>query len=276
MNEVRRPKIGLALGSGGAMGLAQIGILKILKENGIRIDYIAGTSIGSVVGAYYALNEDIVGLEKAFRSLTKKELLRLMDLVSPSKGLVEGKRVMKFLIDLIGDKDFSETKIPLRIVATDIDAGKEFLFERGKIGEAIQASISMPGIFRLAPIGGKFYLDGGIVNPTPVDVAKDMGADLVIAIDHTVADFSKITNPSAINVLKRAFEIIRTNTAKIKLAEEDENVLVIPVRKSRIDETFDFYNKEHIDKGIKIAEEYLVRIDEFIRDWKIRQSSGKN
>lgn len=258
----------MALGSGGAMGLTQIGIIKVLKENNIPIDFVAGSSIGSIVGAYYAIFESIEGLEDEVKKLSKKDVLKLIDLVSIGGGLVGGKRAMEYLTKLIGDKSFSDTKIPLKIVATDIEDGKEFLFDSGKLSDAIRASISIPGVFTPMKLNGKYYLDGGIVNPTPIDVVKSMGADIVIAIDHTMSDYKKLENPTILEALKRSFEIVRTETAKLKMGQLDKNVILISVKKNNLKDTYNFYDKSFIANGEKIAREQLEKIKETINNWK--------
>lgn len=261
-----RPKIGLALGSGGARGLTQIGILKVLNENKIPIDFIAGSSAGSVVGAYYAVYENVTGFEKAIRKLSKKDLLKLAYVNSTRKGIT-GEKAMEFLMKIIGDKDFSDTKIPLKIIATDMELGKEVWFDKGKLSEAIRASISLPGIFYPAKINGKFYLDGGIVNPTPVDVVKAMGADIVIAIDHTISKPVKIKDPSIYSSLMRAFEIIRTQNAELKIGKVDKNVILIQIENKKIEDSYGFYNKRFISNGVKIAKEHLEEIKNAIENW---------
>jgi NTE family protein len=265
----KRPKIGLALGSGGAKGLAQIGIIKVLQKNNIPIDYIAGTSVGSIVGAYYSMHGNIDGLEEAIRKLSKKEMLKLIDFISFKKGLVGGEKGMNFLIDLIGDKKFSDLKIPLKIIATDMEKGEEVWFDKGRLKDAIRASISIPGVFLPVRINGKFYLDGGLVNPTPVDVVKSMGADIIIAVDHTISNYSKVRNPSMIDTLTRSFEIIRTQTTKLKMGNINKSIILIQNENgSSLVETYNFYHKQFIDDGEKIAKKHLKKIKTTIKNWK--------
>ena len=142
-----RLKIGLALGSGGARGLAHIGVLKTLEENNIPIDYIAGVSSGSIAGAYYSLNGEIDSLEKKVLQLTKKDLLKLIDITSPKRALISGNKIKSFIGELISNKSFSDTKIPLRIIATDLCSGEGIQITEGRLVDAIRASISLPGIF---------------------------------------------------------------------------------------------------------------------------------
>ena len=148
------PKIGLVLGSGGARGLDHIGVLKVLNENNIPIDFIAGTSAGSIIGAYYAINKEVSSLEPKIRKLTKKDLVKLIDFSLPKKALISGNKVKHFLGELINNKSFSDTKIPLIILTTDMCSGKEVKIKEGKLIDAIMASISIPGIFPPVKING--------------------------------------------------------------------------------------------------------------------------
>jgi len=199
----KKAKIGLALGSGAARGLAHIGVIKALKEKNISIDMIAGSSIGALVGACYAKKGEISSFEEVILKIDWKQLTRLADpnLVLLFKGVIHGKKVKELLRALIGDAEFKDLKIPLAIVATDANTGEEVVIREGSVIEAVLASVSMPAIFTpvkfSAPARGwsasdrksgsasggenRFLIDGGIVNPVPVSVVKDMGATFIIA-----------------------------------------------------------------------------------------------
>ena len=142
-----KKKVGLALGSGGARGFAHIGVIKVLEENNIPIDCIAGTSIGAVAAAYYALNLNITGLEEMSLGFKKSKILSWIDLNNPAVSLVKGKKLRKFLLELFGNKTFKDTMIPLSIGATALEDGKRVVFREGRIVDAIIASSSIPGIF---------------------------------------------------------------------------------------------------------------------------------
>ena len=176
-------KIGLALGSGAARGLAHIGVLKVLKENNVPIDLLAGTSMGALVGACFARKGDIAGFEEMILKMDFKQLLQLTDpnLALMFKGFIHGQKVKKLLKTIIGDVEFKDLKIPLVIVATDINTGEEIRIKEGSVVEAVRASISIPAVFMPVKFKSRFLMDGGIVNPIPVDVVKDMGANFVIA-----------------------------------------------------------------------------------------------
>ena len=178
-----KPKIGLALGSGAARGLAHIGVLKALKEKNIFVDMIAGSSMGALVGACYAKNGEITDIEEIVLKMDWKQLARLADpnLTLLFKGVIHGKKVKELLKTIIGDVRFKDLKIPLAVVATDVNTGEEIVIKEGSVIEAVRASISIPAIFMPVKLNSRFLIDGGIVNPVPVNVVKDMGATFVIA-----------------------------------------------------------------------------------------------
>ena len=178
-----KPKIGLALGSGAARGLAHIGVLKALKEKNIFVDMIAGSSMGALVGACYAKNGEITDIEEIVLKMDWKQLARLADpnLTLLFKGVIHGKKVKELLKTIIGDVKFKDLKIPLAVVATDVNTGEEIVIKEGSVIEAVRASISIPAIFMPVKLNSRFLIDGGIVNPVPVNVVKDMGATFVIA-----------------------------------------------------------------------------------------------
>ncbi|MEA3490220.1 MAG: patatin-like phospholipase family protein [Candidatus Omnitrophota bacterium] len=179
----KRSKIGLVLGSGAARGLAHIGAIKALEEERVPIDMIAGTSIGALVGACYAKGGTITEFEEVVLKTDWKRLFQLadFDLAFKFKGFVHGEKVKELLKTIIGDIQFKDLKIPLAVMATDVNTGEEVLMKEGSVIEAVRASISIPVIFMPVKIRDRFLIDGGIVNPLPVNVVKKMGATSVIA-----------------------------------------------------------------------------------------------
>ena len=178
-----KSKIGLALGSGAARGLAHIGVLKALQEKSIHIDAIAGSSMGALVGACYARRGEIADLEEIVLKIDWKQLAQLADpnLALLFKGVIHGKKVKELLKAVIGDVEFKDLKIPFAVVATDVNTGEEVVIKEGSVIEAVRASISIPAIFTPVKFKNRFLIDGGIVNPVPVNIVKDMGATFVIA-----------------------------------------------------------------------------------------------
>ncbi len=264
----KRPKIGIALGSGGARGLMHLGVLKVLEENDIPIDFIAGTSAGSIVGAYYALNKEIKSLNEIITKLTKKDLVKLIDITPPKRALIAGHKIEKFLKELIRDSSFSDLQIPLIIIATNMHTGTEVQIREGKLIKAIMASISLPGILPPAKINGNLFLDGGIVNPTPVNVVRNMGADIVIGVDLTMNQPVKMENPGIIDTLRRSFEILRTRTTELNIGKMDDHTIIIKTDKAKIVDTYRFHDHKFITEGEKAASKYLRKIEDAIMNWE--------
>ncbi|MFC2001418.1 patatin-like phospholipase family protein [Chloroflexota bacterium] len=177
-------KVGLALGSGDARGLAHIGVLEVLEKEGIPIDIIAGTSAGSIAGALYAQGKNVNQIKKLVLDMGWKKLGPLIDLSLPVNGFIKGKKIRALLVSFIGsDIKFSELKIPFACVATDIETGEEVVLNQGSVSEAVRASISIPAIFTVAKRGNRYLVDGALVNPVPVNIVKQMGADFIIAVN---------------------------------------------------------------------------------------------
>ena len=201
MNKKRqKKKIGLALGGGSARGLAHIGVIEVLEREGITVDVIAGTSAGAAIGALYAQGKDAGIIKEVALEMSFRQRLSLVDLALPKTGFIEGKKI-KDLIRLVigGDLNFSDLKIPFACVAADINTGQEVVISKGSILEAIRASISLPAIFTLVKREDRYLVDGGLVNPVPVNVVKDMGADFIIAVNviPEVSDRLKIQKKAA-------------------------------------------------------------------------------
>ncbi|HRQ04466.1 MAG TPA: patatin-like phospholipase family protein [Nitrosomonas halophila] len=174
--------IGLALGSGSARGLAHIGALRAIEAHGMKVDLIAGSSIGALVGAVYAAG-NLDALESSFRTFDWKKLVSLLDLTLPKSGLMDGKKVMDFVSTHLEIREIEQLPRPFQAVATDILTAREIALGTGDLINAIRASIAVPGIFTPVYSDEHVLVDGGLVNPVPVSVARAMGADFVIAID---------------------------------------------------------------------------------------------
>lgn len=183
MNDEKRPKIGLALGSGGSKGLAHIGVIKILESYGIPIDYIAGSSIGAFVGGFYAYRKNIREVEKIALSNNWREFLPIILDISLRHGLIKGEKVKKFIQEYIHNITFKDLIIPFTAVATNLTTSEPVSLNYGEVAEAIRASISVPLIFKPVEINTDLYIDGGLSMPVPVEAVKKMGADIVIAVN---------------------------------------------------------------------------------------------
>lgn len=179
----KNKRVGLALGSGGARGWAHLGVLQALREKNIQVEYVAGTSMGSVVGAFFAAEREDT-LRRLAEHLDWRRLGQFFWEISLSRsGLTDGKRLLEEMSKLIGVKDFRELTLPFRAVATDLDTGGEVVLRAGNLAQALRASLSIPGVFSPVTIGKRLLVDGGLVNPVPVNVAREMGAQVVIAVD---------------------------------------------------------------------------------------------
>lgn len=177
-------KIGLALGGGGAKGLAHIGVIKALEDAGIKIDFIAGTSMGALVGGWYAATCDINSLEELFLKLKKRDIVPVSKILRKRDGaLFRDKFIVELLEERLGNLNIEDCKIPFRVVATDVKNGDEVIIQSGNLVEAIKASTALPIIFNPASLDGRLLMDGGFSNPVPADVVRDMGAECVIAVD---------------------------------------------------------------------------------------------
>ncbi|RLB89000.1 MAG: patatin [Deltaproteobacteria bacterium] len=209
--KARPQKIGLALGSGSSRGWAHIGVIKALTEAGSHIDYVAGTSIGAVVGAVFASGK-IGVLEEIVLQLDWRQITSFLDVVFPKSGLIDGNRISEFIRSNVGEKNIEDLSLPFCAVSTDLATGNEMVLHEGDIIEAVRASISVPGIFTPVRKDGMTLVDGGLVNPVPVSVVREMGADFVIAVDLNHDIIGK-------KGVKKGFASIPRNLASEKEAE---------------------------------------------------------
>jgi len=180
----KRKKVGLALGGGGAKGLAHIGVIKALEEAGIPIDFIAGTSMGALIGGWYAMDKNIAFLENLFLKVGQQDGFRPEKMMK-SRGqiLFQDKSILEFLNLGFGRKEMEYCEIPFRAIATNVEDGGEEILKEGSLAQAVEASIATPLIFSPVKIGEKIMMDGGFSNPVPADLARAMGADVVLAVD---------------------------------------------------------------------------------------------
>ena len=192
----RRPRrIGLALGSGAARGWAHIGVIEELQAAGYEIGFVAGTSIGALVGAAFAAGR-LKSLGEVARQLDWRQMIYyFLDIPFSRSGLIDGGKIEEFVRSQVKFERIENLAVPFRAVATDILTGREHVFASGEVVTAVRASIAIPGMFTPVRRGGMILVDGGLVNPVPVSVARDMGADYVVAVD--VTHFPHHTAPAA-------------------------------------------------------------------------------
>ena len=183
-----RPTIGLALGGGAARGFAHIGVMRTLLARGIVPDIIVGTSIGAVVGGCYAANK-LDPLEEWGRKLTKRGMMRYLDVSFSGSGLISGRVLAEPLTAALGEERIEKLPIKFAAIATEFDTGHEIWLTHGRLSDALQASYALPGIFPPVRLGGRWLVDGALVNPVPVSAARALGARVVIAV-HLNSDLS--------------------------------------------------------------------------------------
>ena len=204
--------IGLALGSGSARGLAHIGVLKVLEREQIPINAISGSSMGALIGGLYAAGMPLRELESIALKVTRRAVLAHIDPIPSLKGLVLGKKIGEMLRSFIGNKDFSELRIPMAIVATDILTGEELVLkDKGDVVNAIRASISVPVVFVPVRAGDRILVDGGVVNPVPVDAvtlldprAIPVAVSVIPKVEHKQAE-----RPTTVDILLNTFDIMQ-------------------------------------------------------------------
>lgn len=213
----RPPRIGLALGGGAARGFAHIGVLQVLHEQGIKPDLVVGTSAGSVVAAIYAAGKTPTDLESMAMTLDESTMT---DWVFPGRSVMKGEALAKFVRAFTGGRQIEQMALPLGIVATDLNSGQPILFRRGDPGTAVRASSSVPAVFTPVRIAGREYVDGGLVSPIPVKYARQMGADLVIAVDISAIPEGQPTK-GAVDILLQTFNIMGHSISQYELQDAD-------------------------------------------------------
>lgn len=226
MFPTKQPKIGLALGSGAARGLAHIGIIKVLEKYGIHIDYISGSSIGALVGGIYAATKDISYVEDLALNMNWPEMIKMIDPAFGS-GLLSGDKVEKYIRTCVKHKKFSDTKIPFAAVATDIRAGEPVVFREGDLGKAIRASISMPFVFHAVKHMGQVLCDGVLSVPIPTRLVREMGAEYVIAVDLDTKYFKQNRKDTGENIGEMGHDVVMLLSVHLSRENMKEADLVL-------------------------------------------------
>lgn len=258
---MRNPIIGLALGSGGARGFSHIGVIRILKEAGIPIDLIAGSSMGALVGTFYAAGSDVERLYKLSRIFKRKYYL---DFTLPKMGFISGKKIKELIQVFTYGKNIEELDIPVAVVATDIKAGEKVVFQNGPIASAVRASISIPGILVPEKVNGRLLVDGGVIDRVPVSVAREMGADIVIAVD--VAHVNQQAEIASIyDVIMQSLDIMQMELVESRTIASD--VMIRPRVEKYSSKSFTNIT-EIITMGEEAARMKLNEIKECIVHWK--------
>jgi len=216
-------KIALALGGGAARGFAHVGVIKALEAQGIVPDIIVGTSAGSVVGALYAAGYN--GFELQQLSMQMEES-QVSDWSMPNRGVIKGEALQDFINRAVKNRTLEKLKKTFAVVSTDLGSGEMIVFRTGNTGMAVRASSAVPGIFQPVSINGREYVDGGLVAPVPVRVARSLGADFVIAVDISDKPQNSRTE-SSLDVLLQTFNIMAQSISRNELPEAD--IVISPV-----------------------------------------------
>jgi NTE family protein len=250
-------KVALVLGAGAAKGFAHIGVIKVLESNKIPINFIIGTSAGSVAGAFYAYGYNAYDLQSLAMKVEKTDVV---DLTIPNNGFIKGEKLENFVNSHLGNTPIEKLKIKFYAVVTDLVTGEEVVFGSGNTGKAVRASSSIPGIFQPVKISGRTYVDGGVVSPVAVDAARRIGADVIIAVDISggVAD----SVPDGImDIILQAIDIMY---AKISMYQIKNADVVIRPKVGQIGSSEIEKRNEAILEGEKAAQAALPQIQSII------------
>lgn len=222
----RKVRIGLALGGGAARGFAHIGVIKALEAQGIVPDIVVGTSAGSVVGAMYAAGYNGFQLQKMALEMDEASISDwAIPFFSKAPGVLKGEALQLYVNKTVKNQPIEKLKIPFGAVATDLKTGQPILFRRGNTGMAVRASSAVPSVFQPVSIGGRTYVDGGLVAPVPVRFAKEMGAEFIIAVNISSATEAQAT-ASSVDVLMQTFTIMGQRINQLEL--KDADIVITP------------------------------------------------
>jgi NTE family protein len=211
------PKIALVLGGGAVRGFAHVGVIKVLEAQGIVPDMVVGTSAGSVVGVLYASGYSGFELQKIAFKLDEDTV---GDWIIPDRGFIKGEALQNYINKALQNKPIEKLRKPFAAVATDLHSGEMMVFRRGNAGQAVRASSSVPGVFQPVDINGREYVDGGLTSPVPVKVARDLGADVVIAVDISAKPkYAKINGYT--DILLQSFTIMEQSISSRELSDAD-------------------------------------------------------
>ncbi len=211
-------KVGIALGGGAAKGFAHIGVIKMLEANGITPVVVSGTSAGSVVGALYASGMDAFAMQENAFALDES---KIRDVSLFSGGVVKGQKLQDYVNQLVGGRPIDKLRKPFAAVATKLETGERTVFVRGNTGQAVRASSSIPGVFEAVAIGKAHYIDGGVTSPVPVDAARELGAEFVIAVDISSKANGIASTTSMLGNINQSIRIMGQKLGVLELQRAD-------------------------------------------------------
>jgi NTE family protein len=254
-------KIAVVLGAGASKGFAHIGVLKVLESHKVPIHMVVGTSVGSFVGSLYAYGYNPYELQTFAFSLQKDDMA---DYIIPDNGFIKGEKLENFVNQKVKYTSIDKFKTPFYAVATNIATGEEMVFGRGNPGKAVRASCSVPGIFNPVVIGDKSYVDGGVVSPVAIDVARRFGADVVIAVDIS-SSLSSTAPAGTMETILQAIDIMYNKMSVIQLKNAD---VVIKPKVGYIGSSDFTKRHEAIMEGEKAANDAMPAINTLINNLK--------
>lgn len=255
-----RPVIALVLGSGGARGYAHIGAIDVLEKNGIRPDFIVGTSAGSIVGALYASGKTPEQMKDIALNLKVQDV---REFKIRKKGFLDGTKVQDFVNKQVNNLPLEKMKIPLFVVATQLNNGKKVVFNYGNTGQAVSASVAIPSMFIPTKIAGQEYVDGGLVSPVPVEVARQLGADIVIAVD-ILAQPKYTETENMWGLFNQNINIMQQHLSQTELKEAD--VVIQPDLREKA-HIFDVKERSNtMDAGESATQAKIANIKDIIQE----------
>ena len=259
--------IGLALGSGGSRGVANIGFIKAVEEEGIRPDYIGGCSMGSVVGAAYAKGLSVDEMLDLVTQIKPLSLIDVSALPTTRLSLLRGNKMFNLILEALGDVNFDELKIPFRCIASDLYSGKLITMSEGGVTQAVRASSSIPSVFPPVKLDGKLLVDGGVLCRVPVQQVREMGADLVIAVDVLDNTKESVTEVKTIvSMITRLFDMIdnqRTQVQRSQVNSKNE-LWIIPQMEGLSQYAIKDFDKAYED-GYATARAMMPEIKKLIK-----------
>lgn len=258
------PKIALVLGGGAVRGFAHVGVIKVLEAQGIYPDLVVGTSAGSVVGVLYAAGYNGFELQKIAFKLEEDSV---GDWMLPDRGFIRGEALQGYINQAVNKQPIEKLKKPFAAVATDLKSGEMMVFQRGNAGMAVRASSSIPGVFQPVAINGHEYVDGGLVSPVPVNVARMLGADVIIAVDISAKPrYARVEGLT--DILLQTFGIMGQAISKTELAGAD-----VVIRPNTIGYGSADFTRKH--EAILEGEKAAQAVVPFIRQ-KIQQAAARS
>lgn len=254
-----RPRIGLALGSGSVRGAAHVGVMKVLEEEGISIDYIAGTSVGAFIGALYAGGQSIEAFERVLPNVRWRQLVSV---VLPPKAFVDNHPMVKFVERYIGPVEFSELSIPFAAVASDALSGEAYILNKGRVSRAICATTAIPGVMRPVQHDERLLIDGAVVHPVPVALCKSMGADIVIAVDVSVPATMRRSPKNIISSILNTIDIMSD-----KIMQEEMQLADIVLKPQLDIQEYTFKSSGlFIERGVHVTRQSIAAIRQAVQE----------